>query len=105
MRCLVGHKEEGTKTGCGESLRLNNKVLLFAVLSYQYKNEGEKPTRLFCSLEKHNAVQKHIPKLLIEKNEINEEITDQKAIENEIFEYYKNLFAENPPFRKLLRNF
>ena len=33
----------------------------------QYKNEGEKPTRLFCSLEKHNAVQKHIPKLFIEK--------------------------------------
>merc|ERR1712208_133009 len=56
----------------------------------QYKSEGEKPTRLFCSLEKHNAVQKHIPKLIVEKNEIKEEITEQKAIENELFKYYKD---------------
>ena len=26
----------------------------------RYKVEGERPTQLFCSLEKHNAVQKYI---------------------------------------------
>ena len=59
----------------------------------RYKMEGEKPSKLFCSLEKHNGVQKHIPKLIIEKNEVKMELIEQKSIENEIFTYYKDLFS------------
>ena len=60
----------------------------------RYQVEGEKPTRLFCSLEKHNAVQKHIPKLVVEENGHKREVKDQKTIENEIYNYYGDLFAE-----------
>ena len=59
----------------------------------KYKIEGEKPSRLFCSLEKHNGVQKHIPKLIVEENNVKKELSDQKLIEEEIFKYYRNLFA------------
>ena len=62
----------------------------------QYKLEGEKPSRLFCSLEKHNSIQKYIPKLVIEKQDQKHELTDQKKIEHEIYNYYKDLFAEKP---------
>ena len=30
--------------------------------------EGEKPSKLFCSLERHNAVQKYIPNLNVQRN-------------------------------------
>ena len=56
--------------------------------------EGEKPTRLFCALEKHNGSQKHVPKLNVEKNGRKEVIIEQEQIEEEIFNYYQNLFAE-----------
>ena len=59
----------------------------------KYKIDGEKPTRLFCSLEKHNAVQKYIPQLKIIKNEVEATITDQKQIELETLHYYKDLFS------------
>ena len=44
------------------------------------KIEGEKPSRLFCSLEKHNAVQKHVPKLIVEKNGRKEELNNQNKL-------------------------
>ena len=59
----------------------------------RYQIEGEKPSRLFCSLEKHNAIQKHIPKLVVEKNNQKVEIKDQKSIEGEIYNYYRDLFS------------
>ena len=59
----------------------------------RYKIEGEKPTKLFCALEKHNAVQKHIPKLKVTKDRKDVVITDQKSIENEIFEFYGDIFS------------
>ena len=62
----------------------------------RYQIEGEKPSRLFCSLEKHNAIQKHIPKLVVEKNNQKVEIKDQKSIEGEIYNYYKDLFVKTP---------
>ena len=62
----------------------------------RYKIEGEKPSRLFCSLEKHNGVQKHIPKLFIEENNQQKEILEQKKIEQEIYEYYRSLFTNKP---------
>ena len=59
----------------------------------KYKVEGEKPTRLFCSLEKHNLVQKYIPQLKVVNDGIEETIQDQKKIEEEIYSYYGNLFT------------
>ena len=59
----------------------------------KYKMEGEKPTRLFCSLEKHNAVQKYIPQLKVSKDGLEVTINEQKEVEGEIFKYYENLFS------------
>ena len=59
----------------------------------KYKTEGEKPTKLFCSLERHNAVQKYIPRLCVTRNDTTEVITDQKSIEAETCKYYTDLFA------------
>ena len=59
----------------------------------RYKIEGEKPTKLFCSLEKYNAVQRYIPQLIIQKGEEYETLTKQKEIEGEIYQFYKNLFS------------
>ena len=60
------------------------------------KMEGEKPTKFFCSLEKHCGVQKYIPKLKVEKAGTTLEIDDQDSVEREIFEFYRDLFAEKP---------
>ena len=60
----------------------------------KYQVDGEKPSKLFCSLEKHNAVQKHIPQLKVEKDNKEIILNDQKSIENEIYNYYRSLFAE-----------
>ena len=62
----------------------------------RYLCEGEKPTKLFCSLEKHNAIQKHIPKLVTENDGQKIVLTDQSAVEAEIFNYYSKLFTEKP---------
>ena len=59
----------------------------------KYKCEGEKPTKLFMSLEKHNSVQKYIPKLCIEKNGVKTTIYEQESIETETCDYYEDLFA------------
>ena len=62
----------------------------------KYYIEGEHPTRLFCSLKKHNGVQKHIPKLIVDKDGSKNHITDQKSIENTIYDYYSDLFSSKP---------
>ena len=71
----------------------------------QYIVDGERPTRLFCALEKHNAVQKHVPKLVIEKDGAKFEISEQKAVEAEIFSYYKDLFTEKPVAERPISEF
>merc|ERR1711942_471081 len=60
----------------------------------RYAVEGEKPSKLFCSLEKHNAVQKHIPKLVVEQDGHKTILTEQAKVETEIYNYYRELFAE-----------
>ena len=60
----------------------------------RYKIEGEKPTRLFCSLEKHNSIQKYIPKLKVLRNNQEIILTEQRSIENEILGFYKDLFTK-----------
>ena len=62
----------------------------------KYYIEGERPTKLFCSLEKHNGVQKYIPKLKVEKDGVEEDIVEQILIEEEIYYYYKKLFSAKP---------
>ena len=59
----------------------------------KYKMEGEKPSKTFCALEKHNGVQRYVPQLFIEKDDQKILISEQKSIENEIFSFYKNLFS------------
>ena len=56
--------------------------------------DGEKPTKFFCALEKHNAVLKHIPNLMLEADGQNRLVTTQKEIEEAAFDYYRDLFKE-----------
>ena len=71
----------------------------------QYKIEGEQPSRLFLTLEKFNGVQKHIPKLITEKNGVKTVLTEQKPIENEITDYYKELFTKKIHEHPEIENF
>ena len=61
----------------------------------KYKLEGEKPTRMFCALERHNGVQRYVPQLLVEKDDASEVelISKQSEVEAEIKRYYKCLFS------------
>ena len=62
------------------------------------KVEGEKPTKLFCALEKHNSVQKYISKLNVVKNGSLITTTNQKEIEGETLTFYKDLFGNKDKF-------
>ena len=57
-----------------------------------YKIDGEKPTKLFCSLESQNGVQKYVSQLVTIKDDAEEILTEQRDIEQEIHDFYKNLF-------------
>ena len=58
-------------------------------LRAKYKVEGEKPTRLFCSLEKYNGTQKYVPQVIVPgENNTEKVLEDQKIIENEIYKFY-----------------
>ena len=61
----------------------------------QWISEGEKPTRYFCSLEKYNYTEKTIKSIQLENGET---LTDQKAILNEIANFYSALFAQKDHF-------
>ena len=65
----------------------------------KHKVDGERPTRLFCSLEKHNGVQKYIPCLKVNRV-INDEveeviITNQEEIKDETVKFYKELYRNH----------
>ena len=51
--------------------------------------EGEKPTKYFCNLEKRNYVNKTVSKLI---NHNGNDITEQKQILNEIKHFYDDLY-------------
>ena len=55
----------------------------------KWLQQGEKPTRLFCSLENKNFTEKTIKQIKKDNGSI---LTDQKEILNEIRNYYQNLF-------------
>ena len=58
-----------------------------------YKVEGERPTKMFCALEKFNAVQKYVPQLIVE-DEVGHEktISKQMEVEQEIQRFYRDLY-------------
>ena len=58
----------------------------------RYQMEGEKATKLFCSMEKQNSVRKYNSKLNVEHDGISAVITEQKDIEKETQRYYQELF-------------
>ena len=58
----------------------------------KYAMDGERPTRLFCSLERYQGTQKFIPQLIKEVDGREILITEQSEIEPEIRDYYLNLF-------------
>ena len=62
----------------------------------QWINEGEKPTRYFCSLEKHNYVEKTIKCIELQNGDT---IHDQKSILNEIANFYSVLFSKKDNFQ------
>lgn len=51
--------------------------------------EGEKPTKYFCSLEKRQYINKNVSKLLLSDNKV---VTEQTEILNEIKNFYKMLY-------------
>ena len=56
----------------------------------EYLDKGERPTKYFCGLEKHNYVSKSMQQL--EKDD-DTTIRDQKSILKETELYYKQLYA------------
>ena len=52
-------------------------------------DEGEKPTKYFCTLEKRNYVNKTISKI---RNDIGDIITEQKNILENIYQFYKSVY-------------
>ena len=62
----------------------------------QWHVEGEKPSKFFCNLEKHNAVQKYIPELKVKDTDGKDKlVTDQKKVEQEIFDFYQTLYKSH----------
>ena len=57
-----------------------------------WKENGEKPSKYFCSLEKRNFVNKNIVKVVNDKNE---SVTNQEEILNEIKLFYQVLYQNN----------
>lgn len=56
----------------------------------RWAEEGEKPTKYFCSLESRNYVNKTIPKLVKEDGSI---INKQEDILEEVKQFYSNLYT------------
>ena len=59
----------------------------------KYQTDGERPTRLFCSLEKHNGTQKYIPSLIVTRDDKEVKIDSQKEVEDETVKFYTKLFS------------
>lgn len=62
----------------------------------RWAEQGEKPTKYFCSLESRNYVNKTISKLIKEDGKI---ITKQKDILEEVKNFYENLYRYKEPER------
>jgi hypothetical protein len=61
----------------------------------KYKLDGEKASRLFCSLEKYNGTQKYIPQLIVEENGLKKNLNNQPEIESASMKFYSKLFSNH----------
>ena len=64
----------------------------------KYNLNGEKPSRMFCALEKYNGTQKFIPQLVVEENGVSKTLTTQSAIESETKNFYTKLYSNHDHF-------
>ena len=67
----------------------------------KYYTDGEKPTRLFCSIEKQNGAQKFISSLIIKKNNVDLKIKSQKEVEDHVLGFYKDLYSDHEENRTI----
>ena len=65
------------------------------------KTLGEKPTSYFLNLEKNNTAQRYITHLKVEKHGNTSTISRQNDIENEIRDYYRNLYTNKDNYLTL----
>ena len=83
-----------------EEIYKNEATGAFVRARTKHKVDGERPTRLFCSLEKHNGIQKYIPCLKVTQKENDREkevtITEQKDIEAETVNFYSKSRIDLP---------
>ena len=83
-----------TKKDALENLIKHEAEGAFVRSRIRYKLEGEKPSKLFCSLEKQNGTQRYVPQLVVENTNGQEVIiNEQSKVEAEIRRFYKDLFA------------
>ena len=56
--------------------------------------EGERPSKFFCNLEKHNTIQKYIPQLCAKDSLGHEYLIkkNQRDIDQELHKYYRDLY-------------
>ena len=73
-----------------ESFRMEKLEGIMIRSRAQWLSEGEKPSKYFCSLEKHYYVEKTVKKLVTNEGHI---LTGQKEILDEIKCFYKKLFS------------
>ena len=67
----------------------------------QWLKEGEKPTRFFCTLEKHNFIEKTIKCIKLKDSEC---ITDQKKILALVRKFYLDLFSQKQGSQDIQHN-
>ena len=70
----------------------------------QWLNEGEKPSKYFCSLEKNNYIEKTIKCIQLNNGQ---KITEQREILKNIQAFYSTLFLKKRTslLSTILRNF
>ena len=76
-----------------ETIRQNTIAASAVRARDQWLNEGEKPSKYFCSLEKNNNIEKTIK--CIELNS-GQKITEQREILKNIQAFYSSLFSRKP---------
>ena len=90
--CINGSNEEKLETLKTELFEIRQEKLKGHIIrsKSEYIDKGEKPTKFFCGLEKHNYVSKSMPKLEMTDGTI---LYKQSEILNETENYYKNLYT------------
>ena len=90
--CINANNMEQLETMKTELFELRQEKLKGHIIrsKSEYIDKGEKPTKFFCGLEKHNYVSKTMPKLERTDGTI---LNKQSEILSETENYYKNLYT------------